>query len=75
MIRLDFPLSLRENTIIWLLGTYITLVEIEVVSKENRLLPSSVIGLLKQKKDFSNHLAVPFLGPIPGIDLNTQGIR
>ena len=74
LLRLDFPSSLRENAIIWMLGTYITLVEQEVVSKENKLNLSSVIGFFKQKKDHSGHLAMPFLGPIPGIDSDALGI-
>ena len=72
LLRLDFPPSLRENAILWLLGNFVVLVEQEVVSKNNRLDISSIKGLFRQKKDYCNHLAMPHIGPIPGIDIDNR---
>ena len=74
LLRLDFPKGLRENSILWLVGSYVELVEKEVVSKEKKLELSYVKGYLKQKKQVSHLHAVPDLGIIPGIDWDPQGI-
>ena len=50
LLRFDFPKGLRENSILWLVGNFIELVEKEVVSKGKVLKLSCVLGYLKQKK-------------------------
>ena len=74
ILHLDFPVSLRENALLWLLGSYIEIVETEVVLKDHVLDHHSIAGLLKQKKQIARHLAMPDLGMIPGLDWDLQGI-
>ena len=74
MIRLDFVKGLRENAILWLIGSYVEIVESEVVIKENKLSPLSLEGLLKQRKLLAATQAIPELGLVPGIDWNSEGI-
>ena len=49
LVRLMFPPSKHEPTIIWLLASYLHLVWIELCKREKPLSISAVIGHLKQK--------------------------
>ena len=73
-LSLEFEKGFRENAVIWLLGSYIEIVENEVVIKGNFLSLPSVTGLLKQKKQSARHRALPDLGIISGIDFDAQGV-
>ena len=74
ILRLDFFKSLRENAIVWLIGTFIELVENDVVLRGNKLNCVSIKGFFKQKKQYANNLDFPELGIIPGIDWDSDGI-
>ena len=74
ILRLDFFRSFRDNAIIWLLGSYVEIVEREVVIKEHKLGSSSLIGILKQKKLSLYSQAIPDLGLIPGLDWDSEGV-
>ena len=72
--RLEFPPSMRENAVIWVVGIYVELVEAEVVNKGQKLDIESVKGYFRQRKQQSYLQAIPDIGPIPGIDWQPQGI-
>ena len=74
LLRLNFIKGLQENSLLWLLGSYIEMVEKEVICKEKRLNLSSVLGHLKQKKQTAHRSAIPDLGLIPYIDWDPRGI-
>ena len=74
ILRLNFDRGLRENAIIWLLSSYIEVIETEIILKNSKCSLSSFIGILKHKKDISRHQAIPELGLIPMIDWDVQGI-
>ena len=74
ILRLDFPKSLRENAILWLIGNFIEIVEHEAVLRENKISCASLKGLLKQKKKEAQFSAMPELGIICGIDWDQQGV-
>ena len=74
ILKLEFPKGLRENAILWLLGVYISLVERESVLKHNILDKNSAKGHFKQMKQMATHMAIPDIGPIPGIDWEPQGV-
>ena len=74
ILCLDFEKGLRENAALWLIGTYASIVEQEVVIRENCLTLASIIGIFKQRKQRARYQAMPDLGPIEGIDWEPQGI-
>ena len=74
LISLNFPYSLRENAILWLLGQYIEVVEKEVVLKGVKLDTNFIKCLFKQKKYLARTQAIPDLGIILGVDFDPQGI-
>ena len=74
ILRLDFFKGLRENAIMWLIGTYVELVENDVVLRENKLNLISVKGFFKQRKQSAGHSTFLDLGIIPGIDWDSDGI-
>ena len=74
ILFLDFPKSIRETAIIWLIGTYIEMVEREVVLKNHILNQVSAIGYFKQKKQKDRYMAMPEVGLIPFIDWDAQGV-
>ena len=74
VLRLSFARSLRENAILWVIGNYVELVEAEVVLKQNKLDHNTMLGYFRQRKQQSQHQAIPDLGPIPGIDWAPTGI-
>ena len=74
ILSLNFPRGLRENALLWLIGIYVELVEMEAVRKGNKLSLASVIGLFKQKKQLTRYRAVPELGIIVGLDTESTGI-
>ena len=65
---------MRENAILWLLGTFIETVESLVIIKENSLTSAAFIGILKQKKLRARGQAMPDIGIIPGIDWDVMGV-
>ena len=50
ILSLNFFVGLRENTIVWLLGVFVELVESQVVLREQHLNVDTLIGNLKQRK-------------------------
>ena len=74
ILRLNFTKGLRENALLWLLSIYTEIVEKEVVLKGHILDPVSVRGLFRQQKQRSRYMAIPDLGPIPGLDFEPRGV-
>ena len=74
ILRLEFPQTMRDNALIWLIGIYVELVEVEVVGKGHNLDHASLKGHFRQRKQQSYQQAIPDIGPIPGIDWVPQGI-
>ena len=74
VLCLDFEKGMRENAALWAIGTYVDIVEQEVVIKENKLSLASITGIFKQRKQRSRYKAMPDLGLIQGIDFDQQGI-
>ena len=74
VLCLNFEKGLRETAVLWVIGTYVDIVEREVVLKEHSLSTASVIGIFKQRKQRARYQAMPDLGIIPGIDFDQQGI-
>ena len=74
LLQLKFSSSIHDNAITWLLGNFISLVEKEVVSKNNNLSLPFVIGAFRQLKISHSIQALPDIGFIPGIDWDTEGI-
>ena len=74
ILSLNFSKGLRENSILWLLGIFIKLVESDVILKQYILNPNTVPGFFKQQKQKARHMAMPDLGIIPGLDFDQQGI-
>ena len=74
LLSFNFEKSMRENAVIWLLGSCIEIVESEVVVKENFLSVPSITGQLKQKKNAARYQAIPELGIIAGVDFDQQGV-
>ena len=72
LLNFYFSPTLRENAVIWLIGEFVTLVENEVVNKHSRLSRRSVENCLKARKLECQHMALPDMGLIPG--LNPTGI-
>ena len=54
-----FPISRQDDECIFLLGTYVELVDREVVLKERELLVDTLIGVLRTKTESSRNRAVP----------------
>ena len=74
LLQLKFSSSIHDNAIIWLLGNFISLVEREVVSKNNILSLPFVIGFFRQLKTSHSTQALPDISFIPGIDWDNEGI-
>ena len=72
ILRLNFEGSLRENAILWLVGSFVEIVESEGVVRGNYISANSIRGILKQKKSIASLLSLPELGPI--IELDSVGI-
>ena len=73
-LSLNFPRSMRDNEIMWLIGSYVDLIEKVVILKDLFLNLDQVKGILRQKKLMSKYQAMPDLGLIPGLDFSPQGI-
>ena len=54
-----FPISRQDDECIFLLGTYVELVDREVVLKERELLVDTLIGVLRTKTESARSRAVP----------------
>ena len=74
ILRLNFSRSLRDNAVIWLIGVYVEIVDNEIINKDNNIDHRSLVGFFRQRQQQSNLQAIPYLGPIPGIDWEPQGI-
>ena len=74
LLSLNFEKGMRENAVVWIIGSYIEIVENEVVTKENFLSIPSITGQLKQKKQSARYQALPELGIIAGVDFDQQGV-
>ena len=74
ILKLDFPKGLRDNALIWLIGTYIDLIEKEVITKDVIVSENAAIGYFKQRKQMSHHQRIPDIGFIAGLDFDARGI-
>ena len=59
IIMAMFPKGLQETECMFLLGTYIELVDTEAVSKQKELLVDTLLGVLKTKAQYARSRAVP----------------
>ena len=59
LILAMFPKSRQEVECTLLLGTFVELVDKEVVLKQKELLVNTVIGVLKSKSEYPRRRAVP----------------
>ena len=61
-----FPRSRHEDECIFLVGTFVELVDREVMSKEKDLLVNTVIGVLKARTEYARSRSVPQVNiPLP----------
>ena len=67
LLNLCFPLSLRDNALIWLLGQYLEYVENEVMVKNLKISREQFGGWLLAKYSEAKSASIPYLGLIPGI--------
>ena len=74
LLCLNFPRTMRDNGILWLIGTYVDIIEKEILIRENAISVNQVRGLLKQRKLMTRYQAIPELGIIPHLDFEPQGI-
>ena len=74
ILSLNFERGLRENALLWMIGVYVEVVEAEVVLKRNKLDAATVLGIFKAKKQSARYQALPELGIIPVLDIDSQGI-
>ena len=73
-LSLNFNRSLRENAILWLVGAYVEVIELESISREQILSIQQVKGIFKQRKLMTRYQALPDLGIIPQVDFDQQGV-
>ena len=59
IIMVMFPKGLQETECMFLLGTYIELVDTEAVSKQKELLVDTLLGVIKTKAQYVRSRAVP----------------
>ena len=59
IILSKFPKDRQESECILLLGTYLEMVEKEVIMKQKELLVNTVIGVLTTKAEYVRRRAVP----------------
>ena len=59
IIMAMFPKGLQETECMFLLGTYIELVDTEAVSKQKELLVDTLLGVIKTKAQYVRSRAVP----------------
>ena len=74
LLSLKFERGLRENAILWMLGTYLEIVETEVISRGNKITASTLSGIFKQRKLTTRNMALPEIGIILGVDVDAEGI-
>ena len=74
LLSLEFERGLRENAILWMLGTYLEIVETEVISCGNKITASTISGIFKQRKLTTRNMALPEIGIILGVDVDAEGI-
>ena len=59
ILMAKFPMCRQESECMFLLGTYLELVDREVVSKQKELLVDTVLGVLKSRNVYVRRRAVP----------------
>ena len=65
IILAQFPKGRQESECILLLGTYLELVDKEVILKQKELLVNTVIGVLTTKAEYVRRRAVPQVQILP----------
>jgi hypothetical protein len=65
IILAQFPKGRQESECILLLGTYLELVDKEVIMKQKELLVNTVIGVLTTKAEYVRRRAVPQVQILP----------
>ena len=69
LLGLSFPFLLDETKVLWLLGSYLEVVEKDVVLGVTKLSRQKIKGALAYKKMEARYMRMPELGYIPGLDL------
>ena len=67
LLYFNFPLTPRDNAVIWVLGHYVQFVEEEVVARNKKATSSQFMGWLGAKALEFRYRAMPHIGNIPGI--------
>ena len=65
IFHLNFVKTIKENEVIWLIGSYLEYVEDFVVVRNNKVFSADIIGYLKFKKLNCKYLAMPELSAMP----------
>ena len=65
LVHFHFGVSRRENAVVWLIGEYVSLVESEVVLKNNILSRKKLIDHLIAKQFQCQNMCLPDIGFIP----------
>ena len=68
ILYLTFPRTERDTAVLWLLGSYLELVEREAIGERRKVSGHNLYGYLKYQKMAVKHLAVPNPGTIPTLD-------
>ena len=72
LLHLYYNVSQRENALLWVIGEYVALVDLEANEKQSRLSQHRVLNFLRSKISEYQYMASPDLGFIPG--LSSTGI-
>ena len=67
LLHFYFNSTCRENAVLWLIGEYVSLVESEVVLKNNSLSSKKIIDHLSTRQLECRNLSLPDIGLIPGL--------
>ena len=67
ILNLYFPTSTRENACLWLIGSYLDLVDKEVFINGRKIKAEQLNGWLIAKSLESRHKSMPDIGFIPGL--------
>ena len=73
LLHLCYARTLRNNTVLWILGEYVNLVDQEDTLKGRKLSRNDVLNCLKSRKLETKHLSMPDLGFIQGLDVTGIG--
>ena len=73
ILKLNFTRKTRENAILWLISRYLSLVEIESVTKNCKINEKHLISFLSAKILENKFSAMPDIGAIPDLDRSGVG--